>query len=247
MKTTPYPPVFRYKNCILCDAPATGDFCDDCLTHLPGPPASHCSVCLNALPLTALQHESPVRCGTCVSNPPAYDATVAALAYTFPIDALIHALKYRAQLAIAPILAKRLTDRLKYLQRDDTPDLIVPMPLHPERLRERGFNQALEIARGVARTLEIRLVADGCARIRNTPPQAELPWKLRQQNVRRAFDCTLDLTGMHVAVVDDVMTTGATLHALALRLKRQGAAKISNWLAARVQIEQLQRQPRFDF
>lgn len=230
---------FFHKNCILCDATCTQDFCDACLQHLPGIPAHHCPICLSAFAFHPAQpHRSQV-CGSCLATPPAFDATVAALTYTFPVDALIHALKYRAQLAIAPILARLLIDKLRYLESAHKPDLIIPMPLHARRLQERGFNQAVEIARYVARTLNIEIDLDSCRRTRNTLPQTDLPRKLRQKNVHNAFDCTLDLADRHVAVIDDVMTTGATLHALAQHLRRKGATKISNWVIARVQVDQI--------
>ncbi len=231
---------FFYNNCILCDAMCEQDFCDACLQHLPGIPVHHCPVCLSAFASDQAQLHPSQICGSCLSTPPAYDTTIAALTYTFPVDALIHALKYRAQLAIAPILARLLTDKLQRLESAHKPDLILPMPLHSRRLQERGFNQAIEIARYVAHALNIEINLTGCRRTRNTPPQTELPWKLRHKNMHNAFSCKLDLSDRHVAVIDDVMTTGATLNALAKQLRRQGAAKISNWVVARVQINQLQ-------
>lgn len=111
--------------------------------------------------------------------------------------------------------------------------LIVPVPLSRERLRERGFNQALEIARPLARALGLPLDATSLARTRETPPQSRLPWRTRRGNVRHAFACSRDLSGTAVIVVDDVMTSGATLDAVARVLKDHGAARVVNWVAAR--------------
>lgn len=230
---------FFYKNCILCDAMAAQDFCDACFKHLPAIPVRHCPVCLSAFASSQVLAHPLQTCGACLAKPPAYDTTIAALTYTFPVDALIHALKYQARLAIASILAKLLIEKLRHIEIAHKPDLIIPMPLHPRRLRERGFNQALEIARYVARALKIEIIPEGCKRTRNTPPQTELPWKLRQKNVRNAFSCTLDLSGRHIVIIDDVMTTGATLNALAHQLRIKGAATVSNWVIARAQIDQL--------
>lgn len=112
-------------------------------------------------------------------------------------------------------------------------DLIVPLPLHPLRLRERGFNQALEIARIVARAWQLPLDYRSCERSHHSPPQASLPWKERLRNVRGAFLCRSDLTGRHVAAVDDVMTSGATLNEFARSLKKAGAARVTNLVVAR--------------
>lgn len=166
-----------------------------------------------------------------MKKPPAFTRTIAAMRYDFPVDALIQSLKYQNNLVIAPILANLLFVRLQTIL--STPDFIVPMPLHPIRLRERGFNQAMEIGRHLARQLKIPLLPDCCSRIKHTLPQTGLPWKARQKNIRKAFGCTIDLSGKHVAVVDDVMTTGSSLNELAIVLQQQGAAEISNWVIAR--------------
>ena len=170
-------------------------------------------------------------CGACLKNPPAFTRTIAAIHYEFPADALIHSLKYQNNLAIAPILANLLFDRLQEIP--EKPDIIVPMPLHPIRLRERGFNQAMEIGRHLSQLLGIPLIPDCCSRTKHTLPQTGLPWKARQKNIRKAFGCTIDLSGKHIAVVDDVMTSGASLNELATVLRQQGAAEISNWVIAR--------------
>ncbi|UJP06488.1 MAG: ComF family protein [Nitrosomonas sp.] len=217
-------PIFLNKNCTLCRASTNQDLCAPCRNDLPQLPDAHCPVCLWPVPSAEV-------CGACLKKPPAFDRTVAATRYTFPIDALIQALKYRADLTLAPILGKLLILKLESLTVK--PDLIVPMPLHPVRLRERGFNQAMEIGRFIAKQLNIPLLPDSCKRIRHTPPQAELPWKKRPGNIRKAFDVTVSMTGKHVAVIDDVMTTGATLNELAKMLRQQGAAEISNWVIAR--------------
>jgi len=107
------------------------------------------------------------------------------------------------------------------------------MPLHPAKLKERGFNQASLIATPIANTLRIDMNEDACHRLRNTPSQTALPWNERESNVRDAFVCTLDLSEKHIALVDDVMTTGASMNELARAVQKRGAKKISIWIVAR--------------
>jgi ComF family protein len=134
---------------------------------------------------------------------------------------------------MARVLADLLIAHIDSVASIGRPDFIVPMPLHPDRLRERGFNQALAIARRVSKKTGIALLPDACQRIRNTPSQTGLPWKEREQNIRRAFTCEAKLEGKHVAMLDDVMTTGATLNELAKVLCKHGATHVSGWVVAR--------------
>jgi ComF family protein len=155
-----------------------------------------------------------------------------ALSYGFPIDAVIRRLKYAADLSLieplATLLIQRVTDEVR-------PECIVPMPLSAQRLRERGFNQSLELARALARRLHIPIAASVCRRVRHTPPQATLPLEQRRANIRGAFECDIDLNGTRLVVVDDVLTSGATLNELARVLLRAGAAEVSGWVVARTE------------
>lgn len=184
-------------------------------------PPTRCTTC--ALPLPGAG-----TCGECLRHPPFYDRIAAAAPYAFPIDALVQSYKYGGDLTLAGLLAARLA---RSLVADV--DAVVPMPLAPERLRERGFNQAQELARPLARALGLPLLAHACRKIRKTRAQAELQFAERARNVRGAFVCDADLRGMRIAVVDDVMTTGATLNELARNLKRAGAVHVSGWVVAR--------------
>lgn len=219
---------FLYSDtCVLCGANgqyAERTLCKPCHDHLPRLPAGHCPVCL--LPVAG-----GLVCGACLSDPPAFSHIVAALDYAFPVDALIHSLKYGGNLPMATVLANLL---LTVIDHDrGLPDVIVPMPLHPLRLRERGFNQSLEIARILSARTGIPLLHDTCQRVRDTPSQTALPWKARRENIRGAFSCSDDLTGKHVVIVDDVLTTGATLNELAQVLRNHHAAEASGWVIAR--------------
>ncbi len=167
-------------------------------------------------------------CGACLSERPHFDKIAAAFLYAFPIDAVVQRLKYRGDLALAPLLGKALAQRVT-----ERPDVMVPVPLSDARIRERGFNQAIEIARVVETTAGVTLRPELCRRVSDRPPQAGLPWVERAKNVRGAFACDVDMTGLHVAVIDDVMTTGATLNEIARALKLAGAARVSGWIAAR--------------
>jgi ComF family protein len=117
--------------------------------------------------------------------------------------------------------------------KGEKPDMVLALPLHKTRLQERGFNQSAEIAKSLTREWKVLLQLKGYQRIRDTKEQATLKWKERRANVRGAFACELDLRGQHVAVVDDVMTTGATLNEFAKTLKQAGAEKISVYVVAR--------------
>jgi len=211
-------------DCLLCGAANGGDaLCPACHADLPWHQAAQCPRC--ALPSTA-----GALCGHCLQHAPAFDRTLAAFTYDFPLDALIQAFKYGHQLAAFVPLAAALSQRVLAAPR---PDVLIAMPLHPLRLRERGFNQALELAKIVAKNLDLPLLPHGATRIRATAPQVGLPWKQRAGNLRGAFSCSVDLHGKHVAMLDDVMTTGTSLHELALTLRRQGAREISAWVVAR--------------
>jgi ComF family protein len=213
------------QRCELCAAPSGNDLiCEACARELPrmGP----------ACPVCALPAPGGQVCGSCLADPPAFNATIAAFAYAFPIDRLIHAFKYQGRLALAEWSAGAvLAERLR-LKRAD-PDRLVALPLSVERQRERGYNQAAEIARVAAARCGIPLLSAGVRRIRATPPQAMLPWAARERNVRGAFACDVDLAGLSVAIVDDVMTTGASLSELAGTLRAAGAASVENWIVAR--------------
>jgi len=167
-------------------------------------------------------------CGRCLKRAPQFDRTVAVFAYAFPLDKLVQALKFGEQLLLSEALADRLAQCIVH-----RPDRIVPMPLHAARLKERGFNQSLELARRIAHKLDVPLLPNACERVRDTPPQSALKWKERDRNVRRAFVCTQDFAGKHVALVDDVMTSGASLNELAQAVRRVGAKEISCWVVAR--------------
>ena len=181
----------------------------------------HCPVC-------ALPTLNGATCGRCLEYVPQFDRTVAVFAYAFPLDKMVQALKFNEQLMLVHLLANKLAQRVEI-----HPDCIVAMPLHPARLRERGFNQSLELARQIARSLNIPLLNYACQRVRDTPPQSALPWKERGKNMRKAFTCTEDLSGKHVAVVDDVMTSGASVNELARALRQANAREVSAWVIAR--------------
>ena len=204
--------------CFLCRGSARATLCAECDADLPRLGGSLCPRCALASPGGAV-------CGRCLAEAPRYDATVAALTYRFPADALVHALKFRGELALAPLFGDLLLEKIT----PGSVDCVVPVPLSPQRLRERGYNQALEVARYLGGRLEI----DACARERDAPPQAGLDREARRRNVRAAFRCRRSFAGERVALVDDVMTTGATLDALAGALKDAGAASVANWVVCR--------------
>jgi ComF family protein len=162
---------------------------------------------------------------------PRYDYALAACEYVFPIDRLIRRFKFDHYLAAAPLLAELLAETIE--RHGERPDLIVPVPLARARLRARGFNQALELARLLGQRFSLPLAADACSRPRHGDAQSNLPIEERVSNVRGAFVCVQDLRGVSVAVVDDVLTTGATLNELAEVLRRAGAARVVGWVAAR--------------
>lgn len=213
------------SRCLLCGAPGQAglDICRACFDELPW--LRHaCGRC--ALPLRG----TGLVCGGCLAKPPGFDRTLALWHYLPPVVGLIHALKFQGRQDLARALGEMLAARLRPIP---PPDCLVPVPLHPTRYRARGFNQALEIARPVASRLRIPLCPQLCRRLRPTQPQSLLAAQARRANLRGAFQATADLSGRHIALIDDVLTTGATAHAAATALKQAGAAKVEVWVLAR--------------
>ncbi len=218
------------RACVLCDAPGK-QLCDSCRRESTYPLANACPRC--AIPLGA--SVDPRRCGRCLARAPAFDASLAAAAYEAPFDALVRGLKYSARLAYAPLLADLLHERVAAHRFDI--DVLIPVPLSRDRMAARGFNQSIEIARPLASRMRTRLDTASVLRIRDTPPQAALPFDARRKNIRGAF-AVIDarvamLEGSTVGVVDDVMTTGSTLDEMAATLKRAGVARVVNLVVAR--------------
>ena len=200
-----------------------GHLCPACLSDLPWHTQPQCPQCATPTPLGQT-------CGACLSHPPAFDRTLAALGYAFPLDRLIPRLKYHSRLAIAPALGECLA---RAVEGAPAPDRLIAMPLHAKRVRERGFNHATEIAREVSKRLGLPLDTVSCQRIRDTPPQMGLKHDARRRNLRGAFACSGDVRGQRIALIDDVMTTGTSLDELAATLKRAGACEVTCWVAAR--------------
>lgn len=210
--------------CLLCGQMShDGLWCQPCDAALPYLTASHCQVC-------AVPTPGGRTCGRCLRKPPHYSHTTAVFAYAYPLDRLIQEMKFHERLVLAEAFAAKLAQQM---DRSALPDRLIAMPLHPARLRERGFNQSLLLARALSRKLKIELLPNACRRLRDTHPQASLPWAARKKNMRNAFVCDADLNGLHVALIDDVLTTGASLDALAGATRRRGATEVSAWVIAR--------------
>lgn len=209
--------------CVLCGAAADDDgLCAGCRDDAPYATGPRCRLCAVALGSGEL-------CGVCLRRPPRFDRCLAACRYDWPLDALIPAFKYGGDLTLARPLASLLAEAA----RSERPDLVLAMPLHPSRQRQRGFNQSLLLAELVTRRLGLRLDRSLLIRSRPTPPQASLSLSQRRRAVRNAFTVRRRLDGLHLAVVDDVMTSGASLDEVARALKRAGARRVEGWVVAR--------------
>lgn len=210
--------------CTLCASPAAQALCPACQSLLIKPDFS-CQYCAKPLPSDNLK-----TCGECLSEKPAFDAIIYASLYQYPIDHWVHLLKFGGQLTAAQIMADALAPQLKSIDRSIP---LIPMPLHPSRLRLRGYNQAAVIAQVIARTQKRPLLHNALIRTKATKMQAELREKQRKANVTGAFKCPEILNHKKVLLLDDVLTTGHTLRAASKTLKKAGAQHITAVLFAR--------------
>ncbi|WP_409027233.1 ComF family protein [Janthinobacterium sp. SUN098] len=223
--------------CALCGIGCPQVLCPPCraqyLGQGRGQLRQRCRQCANPL----ADSEVAQLCGRCLRQRPAYDATVTAFDYAAPVDRLLLQLKFGARLALAPLFAELLHVAIQQQQEWQAPHLLCPVPLGPARLAERGFNQALEIARPLARLLDVPLQPRLALRVRETRAQSGVAPQERQANLAHAFTIAPDhaalLPGCHVGIVDDVMSSGHTVNALAAACKRAGAARVSILVVAR--------------
>ncbi|GAB1595065.1 ComF family protein [Lysobacter claricitrinus] len=214
--------------CLACDDPGLDglDLCHACEAGLP----VNAVACLGcALPMP----EAGTLCGDCLTTRPGALAEVrAAFLYAAPLDRLIPRLKFAGDLAAGRLIAQLMAERLRDAPQ---PQALVPIPLHRARLRQRGFDQTLEIARPLGRALGLPVLDHALVRHRPTQEQSRLSAVARRRNLRDAFQAWPKLPlPAHVALIDDVMTTGATLRAAAAALKRAGVKRVDAWVAARV-------------
>ena len=215
--------------CLLCGENSLDSLiCRDCSADLPRTQGVRCPCC--ALPI-AETAQGAVRCPNCERSPPRYDEVFAAFDYFFPVDRLIQGLKYGHQLPLAAWFAQQLAA----MPRPSGARIMLPMPLHRTRIRQRGFNQAQEIARHLAQQWEMPLDGQSLIRQRDTPSQVNLSRQARLSNLRGAFECTRDFSGQHLILVDDVVTSGSSVNACADVLKYHGATRVSVVTVARAQ------------
>lgn len=223
------------SSCALCGQIDRNALCQPCRQQFFSVRMRRCVQCALPIPTSARE----IRCGDCLKHKPAFDATIVATDYAAPADQLVLALKFGTRLTLAPLLADMLAQAVRYEAARGLalPGLLAVVPLGSQRLQERGFNQSLEIARPLARHLDIRLSSQLLVRLRDTLPQATLPVDERRRNMRRAFvvptTAMNHVRGAHVGVVDDVMTTGETLNEIATTFKRFGARRVTNIVFAR--------------
>ncbi len=217
--------------CVLCGdrgQPPELDLCAGCAADLRRN-RDPCPRCARPQPRGV---PASMDCVACLRHPPPFDRAVVPYLYAYPLDRMIHAFKYQCSLStgrvLGTLLGRQVSDR-----SGPSPDLIVPVPLHPARHRERGFNQAFELARPVSAMLGIDVDIEVCRRVRETLDQTQLSARRRRANLRRAFAASEDIGASHVALIDDVMTTGSTCAELARTLKGAGVRTVEIWAVAR--------------
>ena len=223
--------------CILCGGAGDDglDLCAGCRADLPGI-APCCGRC--ALPLPPGRVDGAL-CGRCQRHPPPFEHCLAAFRYQDALPMLVAGIKFRDRMNHLRLLGTLLAEAIaaQLATSPDTagsrPDAVIPVPLHRRRLRERGYNQALELARHLSRYMDLPLDADCCSRHRATPPQSSLERRARLANVRGAFATRRRLDGRHLIIVDDVVTTASTVTEMTRALRQAGAARVDVWCLAR--------------
>lgn len=210
-------------HCPLCGARSQSAFCTGCEQDMPRL-LSACPQCGLELPAEALY------CGHCQTNPPQYQRLYSPYAYAHPVSNLITAVKYQQRLSLIPVLAHAMTRRVT--RQPIGVDALLPVPLHSARLRERGFNQSLELARVLSKQIAVPIL-HGIERHRATATQTTLPADQREQNVRGAFRLHQPIAHRRIAIVDDVVTTGSTVNEIAKLLRSAGVEEIEVWCIAR--------------
>jgi ComF family protein len=215
--------------CLLCGNPGFNrlDLCEICYRHLP----RNNQFCLQCGQIMAVDLATSAHCGQCISSSPAFDETFAPFIYQDEIKYLITSLKFGADYKNARLLGQLLAQHLP--THVEKPELILPVPLHKSRYRERGFNQSIEIARTISKTMQIPIDLNSCQRQRNTTQQSALAAKQRKKNMKNAFVLKKPISAQHVVILDDVMTTGSTVNELAKVLKKAGVKRVDVWVCAR--------------
>jgi len=213
-------------DCLLCAGPSSGLICVGCRAELPWNDVA-CPRCAEP------QAKAPASlCSGCQTQVPPFERAIAAFHYRGAVARAVQNLKYNADFLAARWLGDALTDRVQ-ARAATLPQLLIPVPLHAQRLRERGFNQAQELAKIVARRLPLRLEPGWARRLRSTADQIGLDAVQRRRNVKGAFAIDGRVAGRSVALLDDVMTTGSTVTELARVCHKAGASSVEVWIAAR--------------
>ncbi len=210
------------QSCFLCGDSSTQTICAACLADLP------------YLDVACLRCSQPLKkvgiCEQCQKEPPSYTNTQAVFSYIFPLDKLITAAKYNQNLAVLNLLGNLMA---QYLTIEPHPDVLIPVPLHPKRLRQRGYNQSLELAKRIKKYTGIAINYTACKRIKNTPPQVHLNNAQRKANIKGAFKVLrIEPYWQHIVLIDDVMTTGSTVQELANEFLKAGVKRVDVWCCA---------------
>lgn len=219
------------SRCILCQQTVAGqavnehiEVCPDCLRALP---YNNCCCMRCALPL-AEEIGANILCGRCIKKMPAFDYSHSLFRYEDDIIKLIHQLKFAEKITYARSIGEMLLTKLQaeIQTTKEAPECLLPVPLHKTRLRQRGFNQSIEIARVLAKKLEIPIVHDVVIRQRSTESQTRLNVKQRKKNIKGAFSVVRKINYKHVLIIDDVVTTGSTVNELAKVLKQNKVKRV---------------------
>lgn len=213
-------------SCLLCQVTCSERLCSDCHKDLPWLGESCCENCSEPL-------VSGKICGSCIKSKPAFDHCLSLFHYSGTVEWMIKHLKFHHGLIHGAVLGKLMADFLPHREQFCRPDVILPVPLHLSRLKSRGYNQAYELARPIGRKLGVDISISAVERVLATSEQSGLPSRLRRKNVANAFKVKEDFSDMCVAIVDDVMTTGATVNAIAYELKKAKAQRVVVWSVAR--------------
>ncbi len=212
--------------CVVCRQPSdtTEHICETCHSELERN-LTACTQC--GIPLHG---KDGLICGHCQIQPPGYDHSFAPLLYQGHVRELVINLKFNEKLVNSAILSRLF---INHVEINKKPDLLIPVPLHSKRIRERGYNQAQLLAKELSKHYSIDIDDQSCQRIINTERQSDLPLAKKHGNVKGAFICESQFDGQHIAIIVDVMTSGHTVNELARKLKRQGASQIDVWVMAR--------------